>query len=153
MHKLLAIATIGTLALSSCSVFGTKSAAVSGQLKGFNSDQNLRLALVGFNNGQYTADGSRAQVIDKALTGGYTLTLPREATNGIYRIVVFRDTNNNDRYDVNEAVLSKDNGKRLVKAGSDNATVQGTRYGWNIWDTTNGNIQTTILNNYDLDAQ
>lgn len=152
MKKLIAIAALSTIALSSCSVFGSKSAAVSGQLKGFNPEINVRLALVGFNNGQYTADGSRAQVIDKALTGGYTLALPREVPNGIYRIVVFRDVNNNDRYDLGEVVISKDNAKRLVKVGKDNDYVTGTKYGWNIWDTSNGNTQTVILNNYDLTA-
>lgn len=152
MHKILALATLG-MALSSCSILGTKSAAVSGNLKGFTNDANIRLALVGFNNGQYTTDGSRAQVIDKAITDGYVLTLPRDVPNGIYRVVVFRDLNGDDRYNVGEPVVSHDNGKRLVKAGYDGQFVKGTRYGWNLWTTATNDVQIAILNNYDLSAQ
>ena len=65
MKKILAVAALGTIALSSCSIFGTKTAAVSGQLKGFSPNQNLQLALVGYNGGKYVVDGNRAQVIDK----------------------------------------------------------------------------------------
>ncbi|GBF07422.1 hypothetical protein DAERI_140083 [Deinococcus aerius] len=151
MKKILAVATLGTLALSSCSLFGTRSAAVSGQLKGFSPNQNLGLAVVGYNSGQYTANGSQPQVIDKFLTGGYTLTLPRNVPYGTYRVVVFRDANNNGRFDTGDVVLSRDNGKLLVYAGRDNQFFQGTKYGWNIYNGT-PDIQTEILNNYDLEA-
>lgn len=151
MKKMLALVALGTVALSSCSVLGTRSAAVSGQLKGFSPNQNLGLAVVGYNNGRYTADGTQPQVIDKFLTGGYTLTLPRNIPNGTYRVVVFRDTNGDGRFNTGDVVLSRDNGKLLVYAGSDNQFFNGTKYGWNIYNGT-ADIQTTLLNNYDLEA-
>lgn len=152
MKKILAVAALGTLALSSCSIFGTRSAAVSGQLKGFSPNQNLGLAVVGYNNGVYTANGTEPQVIDKFLSGGYTLALPRNVPYGTYRVVVFRDANNNGRFDTGDVVLSRDNGKLLVYASRDNQFFNGTRYGWNIYNSANGDVQTTILNNYDLEA-
>ena len=152
MKKILTVAALGTIALSSCSIFGTKTAAVSGQLKGFSPNQNLQLALVGYNGGKYVVDGNRAQVIDKYLSGGYTLSLPRNVPYGTYRVIVFRDANNNNRYDAGDTVLSKDNGKRLAFAQNDNQFFAGTKKGWNLVNP-DGNVQTTLLNNYDLDAQ
>ncbi|EYB69619.1 hypothetical protein DEIPH_ctg004orf0143 [Deinococcus phoenicis] len=152
MKKILALAAVATVALSSCSLYGTRSAAVSGQLKGFSPNQNLGLAIVGFNNGQYTADGTQAQVIDKFLTGGYTLTLPRDVPYGTYRVIVFRDANNDGRFNTGDTVLSRDNGKFLVYVQRDNQYFNGTKYGWNIYNAANRDIQTTILNNYDLEA-
>ena len=152
MKKMLAVAVLGSLALTSCSIFGTRSAAVSGQLKGFSANQNLGLAVVGFNNGQYTNDSTQVQVIDKFLTGGYTLTLPRDVPYGTYRVIVFRDANNDNRYNAGDTVLSSYSGKLLVYAARDNALFNGTKYGWNIYDGNSGRIQTTILNNYDLQA-
>ncbi|MHA0035766.1 hypothetical protein [Deinococcus sp. PESE-13] len=152
MKKALTLALLGTVALSSCSVVGTRAAVVSGQLNGFNSDQNLRLALVGFNNSQYVADGRRAQVIDKVLTGGYTFALPRNVQSGVYRLIVFRDVNNNNAYDSGDVVLSRHNGKSLIYAPRDNYIYSGVKYGWNIRNDANGDIQTVVLNNYDLTA-
>ena len=151
MKKILAVATLGTLALSSCSIFGTRSAAVSGQLKGFSPNQNLGLALVGYNNGVYTATGSQPQLIDKFLTGGYTLALPRNVPAGTYRVIVFRDSNSDGRFNTGDVVLSRDNGKLLVYVNRDNDIFRGTKYGWNIYNGT-ADIQTTVLNNYDLEA-
>lgn len=151
MKKILAVAALGTIALSSCSIFGTKTAAVSGQLKGFAPNQNLQLALVGYNGGKYVVDGNRAQVIDKYLSGGYTLSLPRNVPYGTYRVIVFRDANNNASYDLGDTILSKDNGKLLVYVAKDGDIFAGTKYGWNIYNGSS-DIQTTILNNYDLEA-
>lgn len=151
MKKILAVAALGTIALSSCSIFGTKTAAVSGQLKGFSPNQNLQLALVGYNGGKYVVDGNRAQVIDKYLSGGYTLSLPRNVPYGTYRVIVFRDANNNASYDLGDTILSKDNGKLLVYVARDGDIFAGTKYGWNIYNGSS-DIQTTILNNYDLEA-
>ena len=152
MQKMLIVAALGTLALSSCSIFGTRSAAVSGQLKGFGANQNLGLAIVGFNNGQYTNDSTQVQVIDKFLTGGFTLTLPRDVPYGTYRVIVFRDANNDGRYTAGEPILSRDNGKFLVYSQRDDQFFAGTKLGWNIYNTANRDIQTTVLNNYDLEA-
>lgn len=151
MKKILAVAALGTIALSSCSIFGTKTAAVSGQLKGFSPNQNLQLALVGYNGGKYVVDGNRAQVIDKYLSGGYTLSLPRNVPYGTYRVIVFRDANNNASYDLGDTILSKDNGKLLVYVARDGDIFAGTKYGWNIYNGSS-DIQTAILNNYDLEA-
>lgn len=151
MKKILTVAALGTIALSSCSIFGTKTAAVSGQLKGFSPNQNLQLALVGYNGGKYVVDGNRAQVIDKYLSGGYTLSLPRNVPYGTYRVIVFRDANNNASYDLGDTILSKDNGKLLVYVARDGDIFAGTKYGWNIYNGSS-DIQTTILNNYDLEA-
>ena len=151
MKKILAMTALGTIALTSCSIFGTKTAAVSGQLKGFSPNQNLQLALVGYNGGKYVVDGNRAQVIDKFLSGGYTLSLPRNVPYGTYRVIVFRDANNNASYDLGDTILSKDNGKLLVYVAKDGDVFAGTKYGWNIYNGTS-DIQTTILNNYDLEA-
>lgn len=151
MKKILAVAALGTIALSSCSIFGTKTAAVSGQLKGFSPNQNLQLALVGYNGGKYVVDGNRAQVIDKYLSGGYTLSLPRNVPYGTYRVIVFRDANNNASYDLGDTILSKDNGKLLVYVAKDGDIFAGTKYGWNIYNGSS-DIQTAILNNYDLEA-
>lgn len=152
MKKTLILALTGATLLSSCSVFGTRSAAVSGQLKGFSAGQNLRLALVGYNGGQYVADGRQAQVLDKFLTGGYTLTLPRDVPSGVYRVIVFRDANNSNAYDAGDAVLSRLSSKLLVYAPRDNYLYSGVKYGWNVYDTESRDVQTTILNNYDLEA-
>ena len=152
MNKVMLATGLSALLLSACSVVGTRSAAVSGQLRGFSANQNLGLALVGYNNGRYTADGTQAQVIDKFLTGGYTLTLPRDVPYGTYRVIVFRDANNDNRYNAGDTVLSRYSGKLLVYAARDNALFNGTKYGWNIYDGNSGRIQTTILNNYDLQA-
>ncbi|WP_135229776.1 hypothetical protein [Deinococcus fonticola] len=151
MKKILAVAALGSIALSSCSIFGTKSAAVSGQLKGFSPNQNLQLAVVGYNQGKYVVDGNQAQVIDKYLSGGYTLTLPRNVPYGTYRVIVFRDANNNGSYDLGDTILSKDNGKLLVYVAKDGDVFGGTKYGWNVYNGSS-DIQTTILNNYDLEA-
>lgn len=151
MKKILTVAALGTIALSSCSIFGTKTAAVSGQLKGFSPNQNLQLALVGYNGGKYVVDGNRAQVIDKYLSGGYTLSLPRNVPYGTYRVIVFRDANNNASYDLGDTILSKDNGKLLVYVAKDGDIFAGTKYGWNIYNGSS-DIQTAILNNYDLEA-
>ena len=67
-------------------------------------------------------------------------------------MIVFRDANNNNRYDTGDTVLSKDNGKRLIYASQDNQFYNGTKKGWNLVTTSSGNVQTTLLNNYDLDA-
>ena len=150
MQKMLIVAALGTLALSSCSIFGTRSAAVSGQLKGFGANQNLGLAIVGFNNGQYTNASTQLQVIDKFLTGGYTLTLPRDVPYGTYRVIVFRDANNDNRFNTGDTVLSRDNGKLLVLAQRDNQFFNGTKRGWNLYSS--AGVQTTLLNNYDLEA-
>ncbi|WP_295821980.1 hypothetical protein [uncultured Deinococcus sp.] len=153
MKKLLAIAALGTLTLSACTLAGNPvKKDVTGQLRGFNSGQNLGLAIIGFNNGQYTADGTQSQVIDKFLTGGFSLDLPTNLPTGSYRVIVFRDANNNNRYDTGDTVLSKDNGKRLIYASQDNQFYNGTKKGWNLVTTSSGNVQTTLLNNYDLDA-
>lgn len=152
MNKMLLLALSGAALLSSCSVIGTRAAAVSGQVRGFPVDQNLGLALVGFNNGQYVANGQRAQVIDKLVSGGYTLSLPRNVAYGTYRVVVFRDANSNGTYDAGDTVLSRSNNKLLIYAPRDNYLFNGTTYGWNIYNSSNGDIQTNILNNYDIDA-
>ncbi|KQR04581.1 hypothetical protein [Deinococcus sp. Leaf326] len=152
MNKIILAGGLSALLLSACSVVGTRSAAVSGQLRGFSANQNLRLALVGYNNGRYTADGTQAQVVDKFLTGGYTLTLPRDVPYGTYRVIVFRDANDDNRYNAGDTVLSSYSGKLLIYAERDNALFNGTKYGWNIYDGNNGHIQTTLLNNYDLQS-
>ncbi|MBZ9715999.1 hypothetical protein [Deinococcus multiflagellatus] len=152
MKHLLIAAALGTLTLSACTLAGNPiKKDVTGQLRGFNANQNLGLAIVGFNNGQYTADGTQSQVIDKFLTGGFALDLPTNLPYGTYRVIVFRDANNNNRYDAGDTVLSADNGKRLVYAQRDNQFVGGTKAGWNLVNP-NGNVQTTLLNNYDLNA-
>lgn len=152
MKKILAVAALGSIALSSCAVFGTKSAVVSGQLKGFSPNQNLQIALVGFNQGKFVFDSQRAQVIDKYLTGGFTLSLPRNVPYGTYRLVVFRDVNNDGKLDGGDSIISRDNGKLLVFVAKDGDYFQGTKYGWNIYNGSS-DIQTNILNNYDLQAQ
>ncbi|SMB95734.1 hypothetical protein [Deinococcus hopiensis] len=151
MQKLLALSAVALVTLSSCSIFGTRSAAVSGQLKGFSPNQNLGLAIVGYNKGQYVFDSNQAQVIDKFLTGGYTLTLPRNVPYGTYRVIVFRDADNNGRFNAGDTVLSRDSGKLLVYSQRDGQFFAGTKYGWNIYNGTS-DIQTEILNNYDLEA-
>ena len=154
MKKLLTIAALGTLTLSACTLAGNPvKKDVTGQLRGFNANQNLGLALVGFNAGQYTADGTQSQVIDKFLSGGFALDLPTNLPTGSYRVVVFRDANNNNRFDTGDTVLSRDNGKRLIYASRDDQVYAGTKRGWNLVTTANGFVQTTLLNNYDLNAQ
>lgn len=154
MKKFFALAAIGSLALSSCTLVGNPvKKDVTGQLRGFNPDQNLRLAIVGYNNGQYTADGTPAQVIDKFLTGGFVLDLPTKVPYGSYRVIVFRDANDNNRYDIGDTVLSRHNGKLLLYTSVNDQYFVGTVRGWNIYDANSGKIQTTVLNNYDLQAQ
>lgn len=148
--KNILFAAVGAIALSSCSLMGTKEAAVSGQLRGFDANQNLRIALVGYSNGQYVATSEQAQIIDKYLTGGFTITLPSKVPNGTYRLVVFRDLNNNEKLDTGDAFVSRDNGKLLVLTSQDDQFFQGTKLGWNIYDTTTREVQSTVLNNYDL---
>ncbi|THF84938.1 DUF2141 domain-containing protein [Deinococcus sp. KSM4-11] len=153
MKKLLTIAALGTLTLSACTLAGNPTKKdVTGQLHGFSANQNLGLAIIGFNNGQYTADGTESQIIDKFLTGGFSLDLPTNLPTGTYRVIVFKDANNNNRYDTGDTVLSKDNGKRLIYASKANQYYNGTKPGWNLVVLSNQYVQTTLLNNYDLDA-
>ena len=153
MRKTVSLTLIGTVLLSACSVIGTRAAAVSGQLWGFDPTQNLRLALVGFNSGQYVADGRRAQVIDRRVTGGYTFTLPRDVAPGLYRLVVFRDANNNAAYDSGDTILSRHNGKTLIYSLRNDAPYAGVTYGWNIRNDLTGAVQATILSDYDIEAE
>lgn len=153
MKKALALAVLGSLTLSACTLIGNPTKKdVTGQLRGFNPDQNLGLAVVGYNNGRYTADGTQSQLIDKYLTGGFALDLPTNVPFGSYRVIVFRDANNNHRYDAGDTVLSKDNSKLLLFVQLDNQYFNGTKRGWNIYNARDGSIQSTILNNYDLEA-
>lgn len=154
MKKIIAAAVVGTVALSSCSIFGTNKAAVSGKLSGFATDQNLQIAVLGYNNGQYVVDANQAQIIDKVVTNGFTVALPTKASVpfGTYRLIVFKDANSNGRYDAGDKILSKDNGKLLVFADKDGAYFSGTKYGWNIYDTATAKVQNNVLTGYDLDA-
>jgi outer membrane lipoprotein-sorting protein len=153
MNKLLIPLALGTLTLSACTLAGNPvKKDVTGQIRGFAANQNLGLALVGFNDGKYTADGTESQLIDKFLTGGFALDLPSNVPYGTYRVIVFRDANGNNRYDAGDTVLSKDNGKRLAFAQNDNQFFAGTKKGWNLVNP-DGTVQTTVLNNYDLEAQ
>lgn len=153
MKAVLATALLAPLILSACTLAGNPvKKDVAGQLRGFNANQNLGLAIVGYNSGQYTADGTQSQIIDKFLTGGYSLDLPTNLPYGTYRVIVFRDANGNNRYDAGDTVLSQDNNKRLIYAQNDGQFAPGTRRGWNLLNP-DGSVQTVILNNYDLDAQ
>ncbi|MFC4638649.1 hypothetical protein [Deinococcus hohokamensis] len=154
MKRMLALAALGTLTLSACTLAGNPLRKdVTGNLKGFNPNQNIRLAIVGFNSaGQYTADGTQSQIIDKYLTGGFALDLPTNLPYGTYRVVAFRDANNDGRFNTGDVVLSRDNGKRLVYSRYDNQFYRGTTKGWNIYNPSNNVAQTLTLDNYDLEA-
>lgn len=135
--------------LSACALLNPRDVTVSGKIQGFTPDQHTRLALVSYVNGQYAPNATRALPVPSAQ---YTLTLPRTLPSGIYRVVIFRDANGNERYDTGETVLSSDQGKRLIQAAKDSDLVTGTRQGWNLWNTINGEIQTSELRGYDLGA-
>ncbi|GGL09724.1 hypothetical protein [Deinococcus radiotolerans] len=153
MKAMLAAAILAPLTLSACTLAGNPiKKDVTGQLRGFDANQNLGLAIVGYNNSQYTADGTQSQIIDKFLTGGYSLDLPTNLPYGTYRVIVFRDANSNNRYDTGDTVLSADNSKRLIYAQRDGQFASGTKTGWNLLNP-DGTVQTVILNNYDLSAQ
>ncbi len=154
MKKALLLAAVGTLTLSACTLVGNPlKKDVTGQLKGFDKDQKLRLAIVGYNNGQYTADASESQLVDKYLTGGFALDLPTNVPYGSYRVVVFRDVNSNGRYDLGDQIVSKSNGKLLLYTNMRDAILKGTVKGWNLYDTNTGKLQINLLNNYDLEIQ
>ena len=92
MKKVLALTVLGA-SLSACTLVGNPTTKdVSGNLVGFPSGANLRLAVVGYSNGNYTADGSESQIIDRYLTNGFLLDLPRTLGYGTYRVVVFKDS-------------------------------------------------------------
>lgn len=149
--KLLALATISA-ALSACTLVGNPTTKdVSGQLRGFPSGADLRLAIVGYSNGRYTADGSESQILDKYLTGGFTLDLPRNLGYGTYRVVVYNDANHNNRFDTGDRVVSRDNAKLLVHAQRAGQFYPGTKAGWNIYNTTTQGSSSLALVNYDLD--
>lgn len=152
MKKILALAALSGL-LSACTLVGNPlNKDVSGMLQNFPSGQtaDLRLAIVGYNNGQYTADGSQSQVLDRYLTGGFTLDLPRNVPYGTYRVVVYRDSNKNDRFDTGDRIVSRDNGKLLVYSRSNGQYYANTRAGWNIYNTANRDVQVVALTGYDL---
>ena len=48
-------------------------------------------------------------------------------------------------------MLSRDNGKLLVYSQRDGQFFAGTKFGWNVYNGSS-DIQTEILNNYDLEA-
>ena len=150
MKKLLALMVLGA-SLSACTLVGNPTTKdVSGNLVGFPGGANLRLAVVGYSNGTYTADGSESQIIDRYLTNGFVLDLPRTLGYGTYRVVVFKDANNNNRLDTGDTVVSRPNTKLLVRAQRDNQYYSGIRAGWNVYDTGNGGSSSLALNNYDL---
>ena len=150
MKKVLALAALG-LSLSACTLVGNPTTKdVSGNLIGFPSGANLRLAVVGYSNGNYTADGSESQIIDKYLTNGFILDLPKTLGYGTYRVVVFKDANDNNRLDTGDTVVSRPNTKVLVHAQRENQYYSGIKAGWNVYDTSNGGSSSLALNNYDL---
>lgn len=156
MKRTLTMTALGMALLSSCTLVGNPfHKDVTGQLSGFSANQNLGIALVGYNGGQFTADGSQSQVIDKFLTKGFAVDLPKNLPYGTYRVIVFRDADNSGRYNAGDTVLSKDNGKLLVFAKNDDQYFagKGIKKGWNIYNPATGEVQSKLLNNYDLSAQ
>ncbi|MGI8747824.1 MAG: hypothetical protein ACR2J4_05670 [Deinococcus sp.] len=149
--KLLALATISA-ALSACTLVGNPTTKdVSGQLRGFPTGTDLRLAIVGYSNGRYTADGSESQILDKYVTSGFSIDLPRSLGYGSYRVVVFNDANHNNRFDTGDRVVSRDNGKLIVRAQRNDQFFPGIKAGWNIYDTASTGSSSLALVNYDLD--
>ena len=139
-------------ALSACTLVGNPTTKdVSGMLRGFPSSADLRLAIVGYSSGRYTADGSESQLLDKYVSGGYTLDLPRSLGYGTYRVVVYTDANHNNRLDTGDRVVSRDNGKLLVYAQRAGQFYPGIKAGWNIYNTTTRGSSSLALVNYDLD--
>ncbi|MFC4452615.1 hypothetical protein [Deinococcus sonorensis] len=151
MNKILALSAL-SVALSACTLVGNPlSKDVSGQLRGFPSGQDLRLAIVGYSNGRYTADGSESQIVDKYLTGGFTLDLPKTLGTGTYRVVVYTDVNRDGRFSTGDRVVSRDNGKLLVNAQRSGQFYPGIKAGWNIYNTATRESSSLALTNYDLD--
>ena len=151
MKSILALTVLGA-SLSACTLIGNPTTKdVSGNLIGFPANANLRLAIVGFSNNNYTADGSESQIIDRFLTNGFVLDLPKTLGVGTYRVVVYRDINNNDRFDTGDRVVSRSNGKLLVNAQRDEQFYGGIKAGWNIYDTASNGSSSLALRGYDLE--
>ena len=137
--------------LSACTLVGNPTTKdVSGNLVGFPQGAKLRVAIVGYSSGRYTADGSESQVIDRYLTNGFLLDLPKSLGYGTYRVVVYRDANSNDRFDTGDSVVSRDNGKVLVRAQRNDQFYGGIKAGWNIYNSASGGSSSLALTNYDL---
>ena len=150
MKKILALTILGA-SLSACTLVGNPTTKdVSGNLLGFPANAKLRMAVVGYSNGRYTADGSESQVIDRYLTNGYVLDLPKSLGYGTYRVVVYRDANGNDRFDTGDSVVSRNNGKLLVHAQRGGQFFRGIQAGWNIYDTASNGSSSLALRGYDL---
>ena len=88
----------GGLLLGACGLLpGFGGPKVSGEFQGDWSGvaQGLRLALVGLTTeGQVNYD-NQLEIKDPSLTKGYLMELPPEASEGSYRVVAYRDDDNN----------------------------------------------------------
>ncbi|WP_420594797.1 hypothetical protein [Deinococcus sp.] len=151
MKNILALTALAA-SLSACTLIGNPTTKdVSGNLIGFPANANLRLAIVGFSNNKYTADGSESQIIDRFLTNGFVLDLPKTLGVGTYRIVVYQDANSNNRFDTGDRVVSRNNGKLLVNAQRNEQFYGGIKAGWNIYDTASNGSSSLALRGYDLE--
>lgn len=122
--------------------------------------QGLRLALVGFTTEGQVDYSNQLEIKDPSLTKGYLMELPPEATEGSYRVVAYRDDDNNGHYSGGDTVLGHTCGKYLLYAdGSDTKLYWvgslkwlKVKHGWNGYDAQKGGdpYQAPVYSDYDL---
>lgn len=122
--------------------------------------QGLRLALVGLTTEGQVDYSNQLEIKDPSLTKGYLMELPPEATEGSYRVVAYRDDDNNGHYSGGDTVLGHTCGKYLLYAdGSDTKLYWvgslkwlKVKHGWNRYDAQKGGdpYQAPVYSDYDL---
>ena len=115
------------LALMACSP-NPLAPEVSGNLDGDWSDLgNIDVALFGATTELATLYDTQFQLVDGNFTGGYRLSIPAMAPEGIYQVVAFVDNNNNNSLDLLE-VVGNSGRKYLVYRDTDLGSFKA---GWN----------------------
>lgn len=103
---------------------------------------------------------NQLEIKDPSLTKGYLMELPPEASEGSYRVVAYRDDDNNGHYSRGDAVLGDTCSKYLLYANGSGTKLYWVgspktlkvKHGWNGYDAQKGGdpYQASVYTDYDL---
>lgn len=163
-RRALALLATSGLFFSACSGGLLGGPNVSGHLlpnpSGASWPSNTRLALIGVNEQGLYNNGGQAQIAAPNLNGGYTVALPPNAAQGIYRVIAYVDGSNgkpaDGQFQLGETA-SNDNGKYLVYSNSAFTAFNKTfGAGWNLYNSADttvtpvGAVANSTFSGYDL---